>query len=248
MRRILFNRFSGAIVASAISLQATNAQGTFQVVVRPHLVRQAADSISLAYTVLVAPPTADSLVSFIVDAPTLLHADLPGPRASWLVLSKFNLRPVGWWTRLDHLTGVNDSTPPLPMTGRGLLGVVPFWAEKNAPADSVITDSPSDTSSVHDTLIVVHGAQGLTVGIVSFPADLSTTSLAHRLSGLLTQACALGWIDNEGICNSLKVKVKADANSLNALLNELSAQRGKHVSEAAYLLISQNTSYLLTRL
>jgi hypothetical protein len=202
----------------------------------------------MAYTVLVVPPTTDSLVSFLIDAATLLHADLPGPQASWLVMTKFGKRSVASWSALDRFTGVGDSMPPLPVTGRGLLGIVPFWAEMNAPLDSVVTDSPSDTAAVHDTLVVVKGMQGSTVGVVNFPADLSAAGLTNRLSRLVSRACTLGWIDDQGTCNSLQAKVTADATTLNALLAQLSTQRGKHVSEAAYLLISLNTSYLLTRL
>jgi hypothetical protein len=248
MSRFLFRCLARTAIAAATYAHIACAQGTFQVVVHPQLVAQSADSISMAYTVVVAPPTSNALVTFIVDAPTLLHADLPGPHSMWLVLSRYIKRPVGSFTRLDHFTAVGDSTPPLALTSRGILGIVPFWAEMNAPADTVISDSPADTSAVYDTLIVVKGMQGSTVGVVNFPADLTASGLTNRLSRLIAQACTLGWVDSQTTCSNLQAKVAADATSLNALLTQLSAQRGKHVSEAAYLLISQNASYILTRL
>jgi hypothetical protein len=59
-----------------------------------------------------------------------------------------------------------------------------------------------------------------------------------RLSGLLTDVCARGWVDNQGICNSLRVKIQHD--ETRALLNELEAQRGKHVNDLAYFLLAGN--------
>ena len=77
---------------------------------------------------------------------------------------------------------------------------------------------------------------GTTVGVVPFPANRSREALLARLDGLLTQSCTLGWVDNAGVCHSLEVKVRSGATE--ALLHELEAQRGKHVNDAAYFLLS----------
>lgn len=70
----------------------------------------------------------------------------------------------------------------------------------------------------------------------------------------LTQACSLGWIGNPGVCNSLSVKLQhaqtsvgtpAGKNVLQAFLNELSAQNGKHVTANAYALLSTNVIYIV---
>lgn len=247
--RLSFSRMVASAVLSFAPLTPTvSAQGTFRVEVTPHLVSNIGDVIAMTYTVRVVPPTTDSLVGFIVDAPSLVSVGLPGPRASWLTLSKWRTRAIASWTRLDVFTGAGDSTPPLPMTARGVIGVVPFWAERNAPLDTVVTDLVSDTSAVFDTLIVVNGMQGTTIGVVPFPADQSPAALANRLASFVDQVCTLGWIDNHGICNSLRVKATTASGPLGAMLNELSAQRGKHVSEAAYVLLSENARFLLSRL
>lgn len=72
----------------------------------------------------------------------------------------------------------------------------------------------------------------------------------------LSRVCSLGWVNNAGVCNSLEVKLKEAqttvlrndsllaGNHLNALQNELSAQRGKHVNELAFLLLSTNVRFI----
>lgn len=85
------------------------------------------------------------------------------------------------------------------------------------------------------------------------PYHRFTATVADDLPTLMASlqgACELGWITKPGICHSLQVKldaaedsverVRLDAaeNQLQAFLHELSAQRGKAVSDAAYLLLS----------
>ena len=246
--RLSFNPLLAAVsLPLALCGSTLPAQGAFQVEVHPRLLSNVGDVISLTYTVRVVPPTSDSLVSFIVDAPTIATVGLPGPRASWLTINSWRSRPIASWTRLDVFTGAGDSTPALPMSAHGVIGIVPYWAERNAPMDSVVTDLISDTASAVDTRIVVNGAHGSTIGVVPFPADLSRAALATRLAGLVDQACALGWIDDHDTCNSLKVKAIPASGPLGAMLTELNAQRGTHVAESAYLLLSENARFLLAR-
>jgi hypothetical protein len=81
-----------------------------------------------------------------------------------------------------------------------------------------------------------------------------------RVLALKHEACRLSWITNQGVCNSLNVKLdnarakaitgqaKAAHNQLRAFLHELEAQRGKHVSEDAYQLLAPNVEFLQSRL
>ena len=240
---------AGTTAALLLALPArAPAQSAFQVTVTPHVVRHVADTVALTYTVGVLSGTSDSLVAFIVDAPGVLSVGLPGSRDDWFALDRWRTRPIAEWVWLGAYTGANSSSPALPMTGRGLLGVVPYWAKRNAPLDSVVTDRISDTSAVYDTLIVVEGAHGSTIGVVAFPPDTSNAGLGARLGNLVGQVCALGWIDNQGICTSLRAKATPAPGPLGAFIQELDAQRGKHVNESAYLLLSDNATYLLHRL
>jgi hypothetical protein len=85
---------------------------------------------------------------------------------------------------------------------------------------------------------------GVTLGVVPFPADRSRAALLARLDGLVADACARGWIDNQGVCTSLQVKIQHDQTG--ALLNELDAQRGQHVNDLAYFLLVGNVRALPT--
>ena len=237
-----------ALGLSTSSMRAPAQSPGFGVSVRPAIVVAAGDTLTLTYVVTVTSTARDSLSSFMVDAPGVLRVNMPGAKPEWTVGTRWRRRPVAEWGKIERLIMPGDSTPPLRFTARGLVDVVQYWAEVDAPLDSVITEVPPDSSLTQDTLVTIKGSTGFTIGVGALPADLSSGALVARLSLLIDRVCALGWIDNQGICNSLRKNAKAEAGPLGAMLNELNAQRGKHVAEAAYLLLSQNASYLLGRL
>jgi len=220
----------------------------FGVIVRPTVVASEGDTVTLAYVVTVIPTAHDSLVSFMVDAPGVLQVRMPGAWPEWRVGTRWQTRPIADWGKDTLFIAPGDSTPALQFTARGLLDIVTYWAEVNTPEDSTQIVTPVDSSLALDSVVTIHGITGFTVGVGAMPTDLSSAALAMRLSSLIDRACDLGWIDNKGVCNSLQVKVKPQAGPLRALLNELSAQRGKHVCETAYVLLSANIQFLLGRL
>lgn len=97
-----------------------------------------------------------------------------------------------------------------------------------------------------------------TVGPVR-EGELSAAAQIDRMEALKHQAFENGWITNQGIVNSLDQKLqhardhlaagrkKQASNVLKAFQNELSAQRGKHVKEDAYQLLSANLELLNAR-
>lgn len=238
----------GALLAGAGCISTSGAQGRFAVGVAPRVVAHAGDSLTVGYTVSVVASGADSLAGFMVDAPLSARVELPGPRAAWLVMNRYKARPVASWSSLCAFWGNGQSTPELSVTARGMLGIVGYWAERNAAPDSEITDIPPAPRSQMDSVVEITGASGSTIGIVPLPLDMSPSVQATRLAALIDQSCSLGRIDNPGICRSRKAKAKAQSGPLGALLDELSAQRGKHVGESAYLLLSDNATHLLSQL
>ncbi|MFO7888919.1 MAG: hypothetical protein R6V04_01115 [bacterium] len=88
----------------------------------------------------------------------------------------------------------------------------------------------------------------------------SNISLAEMMTADVEDAYKKGWIDNKGIYNSLskklenaqkqleKGKTKQALNHLNAFLNQLKAQKGKHVNEEAYNLLHFNVEALIERM
>lgn len=89
---------------------------------------------------------------------------------------------------------------------------------------------------------------------------LQPNALIGGLAAIQTAACAIDWIARDGTCISLAAKLEAardaiargatDAarGAITAFVNELSAQRGKAVSERAYTLLSTDATYLALRL
>jgi hypothetical protein len=223
------------------------AQNVFKVQVTPTVVGRSGNVISMRYTVQVMPGSTDSLSLFVIDAPgARLHVVEPTPSTAWATRASFSGRPVAAWMLLEQLTTAGNTTPPLEVSGPGVLGVVSYWAKPDAPWGEGEDDRPTVPAAKAASADPV-GVPGKTIGIV-VPPDQSPEALASRLGVVIGQACALDWVDNAGVCNSLQVKSKPDRNSLHALQNELDAQRGKHVSEAGYIVLTDNVAYLLSKL
>ena len=86
------------------------------------------------------------------------------------------------------------------------------------------------------------------------------SSFLDTLISYKHQALSLGWIDNTGIANSLdqkldaaKKKLVGDDNSaarniLQAFVNEVEAQKDKHLTSEAYALLKFNAEFLIDRL
>ncbi len=127
--------------------------------------------------------------------------------------------------------------------------------------EQIILDPGNEPDSVENESFFDVAKQGLTI----FPRPNSDiTNIQDFTDTLQTfryRSCEeLGWITNKGICNSLDVKLrnverhlernkpKQAGNVLNAFLNELSAQRGKHITEEGYALLYYNAEYLQQRI
>jgi hypothetical protein len=95
------------------------------------------------------------------------------------------------------------------------------------------------------------------------PKSFAPISLIDRLISLKHQSVSLGWIfgpGSDGIANSLDAKLDAAKdsvargnntaakNQLNAFINDLDAQRGKHVNDNAYFLLKTNAQFIISKL
>jgi hypothetical protein len=224
-------------------------QSTFHVDVQPHVARTEGDTITMTYIVRVVSPASDLLDEFLIDAPAFIHVDQPVPHNSWRTgIRALPNRTVPVWYNVVHHVGVGQSTPALPVKSHGVLGIVSYWAERVEPMSSGIYEVITDTVTTLDTLIEVHGQRGFTVGVVPFPADLTPSTLAKRLAALIDQSCEIEWIDDRRTCDELRANATPAPAPLRALLDELAKQRGKHVSEPAYLLLEWSAKFLIARL
>ncbi|MFL5814665.1 MAG: FIMAH domain-containing protein [Bdellovibrionia bacterium] len=98
-----------------------------------------------------------------------------------------------------------------------------------------------------------------TLGPVNPPATFDAAGSIRNLITLVNQSRAQGWIDNDGIANSLTAKLntalskatsdpKTAKNVLGAFLNDVQAQNGKHLSSEAYALLYFNGQYVVTHM
>ncbi|MCP9291949.1 FIMAH domain-containing protein [Gracilimonas sediminicola] len=103
--------------------------------------------------------------------------------------------------------------------------------------------------------------KGITISPKEWPEDFDTSTFIDSLDSYQHRSCEeLGWITNQGICNSLQVKLrnvrrhlerdkpKQARNVLHAFINQVEAQRGKHITEEGYALLYFNAEYLLDKL
>ncbi|WP_248924001.1 OmpL47-type beta-barrel domain-containing protein [Paenibacillus hamazuiensis] len=79
----------------------------------------------------------------------------------------------------------------------------------------------------------------------SVTVTFQTTASIPSLQDLVIRFTDAGWIDNEGIANSLQSKLKA--NDLTAFVNFVKAQSGKHISSTAADYLLRDARYLLSK-
>jgi hypothetical protein len=72
-----------------------------------------------------------------------------------------------------------------------------------------------------------------------------TTTSIKSMQDLVTLFTKTGWIDHAGIADSLQSKL--NSNALTALVNEVKAQSGKHISAEAADLLIRDAQYLLSQ-
>jgi len=119
-------------------------------------------------------------------------------------------------------------------------------------------ETPTDVSFeeiVED--IKTNSVTGYTLGPYDPPKPFDAGVFTDSLYSFTRQACDLGWVTNKGICRSLQAKLdnvqrqlkagktKTAANGIQSFLNEVEAQKGKHLTSEGYGLLYFNAEYLL---
>jgi hypothetical protein len=214
---------------------------TLSIQVLPSSLEVHRDTVRIAYTVTNALTSTSELFDFTVDAPApALKVEKPRQAPEWDINTAREYgRSVARWGFIEPMLLPGKTSPPLAFSALGLPGIVKYWGDPWIPPDTVDDgDVPVQTPTTPAGPGAFADDSGVTVGVVPFPKDRSRAALLRRLSGLVTDACARGWVDDRGVCNSLRVKIQHD--ETRALLSELEAQRGKHVNDVAYFLIAGN--------
>lgn len=232
-----------------------------------------------AYRVEVSGDSRQPLELFELDCPS--QAGVYGLRAS----SHYEGNPLEWAGRHDDWEQRESCSFDGPAAGLSVGGTVEASFESDwlpaigklrafgKTADVVwpTTDPHPDNASLRplvDSLSGIAGGWWSTPAVVPLrdPRVFAAPAVALRLlRGDLAEICGtLLWVTQQGVCNSLQVKLIQAARSfdrghqdvtrgqLEAFLAELDAQHGaqpgKHVSDNAYWLLRVNAEYLLSRM
>ena len=222
----------------------------------------AGDTVTLAYAVENVRAGGEDFSALLVATPAPV-VRMPKPsRFDWVTHPRYRKRDIAVWVLVeDEMLHPGQISPDLPMVGRGIPGLVRYWAVPDLEAHPPRYRDEDDSEDSY----FVYSDTGTTVGIVPVPTGATPASLATRLRALAERACApLGWIGNPGVCQSLDVKLAhvqsalasgettVARNVLRAFVDELEAQHGpqpgKAVSDEAHALLALNAAFLLARL
>jgi hypothetical protein len=147
------------------------------------------------------------------------------------------------WTAADTLSGIASET--------GLLDGGGLYADGD-PIDLLLVAAGEHVFSVD----VMDMADNLTSDSVTFFVSTDINGLIAALEHM----CELGLVDNPGICTALMAKLqnaktKIDncqlhvaVNMLEAFMNQLDAQNGKHVGGAEYNVLFVNAEFVINNL
>lgn len=154
------------------------------------------------------------------------------------------------YTRGQTVTLAFTATDPLPGSG---LQAITATLDGQAVVDGQVVDLQWLELGTHTLVVTATDTAGWETVV---PAAFELTATLESLIETVERFCDLGEVDNHGICNSLLQKLrhaldKADGgqpgvavNVLNAFINEVEAQTGKHISRRAALLLISDAQQL----
>jgi hypothetical protein len=168
--------------------------------------------------------------------------------------------------------GRNDIEPGhtlngFTLTSKGIPGIRKFVArpyydpnDYYPSVDDVSEEEAQRIVAQVDSDRVRIAFSGYTIGPTAPPADFVPAVWLDTLISYKHQAFSFGWITNQGIANSLDQKLdnarkqlergnnRAAKNILEAFINEVEAQKEKHLSSEAHALLKFNAEYLISKL
>ncbi|MDF2649152.1 MAG: lyase, partial [Paenibacillus sp.] len=135
--------------------------------------------------------------------------------------------PAAWIDMTDTMSGLDDSAMSVMMDG------VVLQAEQTVPLYTLAL-------GMHQLTVIGTDLAGNQAKAV---AEFTVESSMAALQALVTEFQVQGWIDNDGIANSLQAKL--NAGDLNSFVFELDAQAGKHITTEAASILIRNAQYLM---
>ncbi len=164
-----------------------------------------------------------------------------------------------------------QSGGPFVLTSHGVPGIRRYIAKPvynprkffSQGIDDVSVDEAQQIVDLDKAIRQAISSVGYTVGPVQPPSLTEIGQLLDFLAALKHQAASLGWIygpGSDGIVQSLDAKLtaakasaasgddKTSINQLNAFINELQAQHGKHLNDNAYYMLLPDAQFVISKL
>ncbi len=179
---------------------------------------------------------------------------------------------AGWFGPLPPGAPIapGQSLGTFVLVSHGLPGIRHFTAKpRYDPADFLpgIDEVPDAIAQqvvdLDNEIQRVIQTRGYTIGPVQPPSLTDVGRLLDFVASLKHQAAALGWISGpgvEGVVQSLDAKLsaakaalargdaKAAEGQITAFIDELEAQRGKHLNDDAFYMLQANAQFILAKL
>ena len=174
---------------------------------------------------------------------------------------------AGWFGPPDILPG--KSLGVFILTSHGLPGIRRFVVKPAYDASDFLPGIDDDSGEAQQIVDLDNEIQrmiqtrGYTIGPVQPPSLTDVGRLLDFVASLKHQAAALGWISGpgvEGVVQSLDAKLsaakaalargdaKAAEGQITAFIDELEAQRGKHLNDDAFYMLQANAQFILAKL
>ncbi len=244
-KRILV--LSAALTALAPAARAQSAPINLEVDVQPTATFGAGNVTRVSYVVANTPRSTDRLFEFAVRSPVpVWRLEVPGPRTQYLGATHEGREDVASWGWLDDMPRPGQSSPVLAYEAIGLPGIVPYRALRyfgvRRAGESTEPEQLRFDKAGSEYIV------GQTVGVVPLPLDTRPVARANRLRRLVDESCGLGWIASANVCGRLRDTARPSARALRAFHQELVAERGRAVGDAAFALLAPNAEFLLSKL
>ena len=172
------------------------------------------------------------------------------------IIERPNIRAASWGSRDSNRDiAPGDSLSGFGLSSTGLPGIVKYFARGYLEPPEGEIDFKEGTND-----IFYNSVKGTTIGPVDPPSPFVALDFLDTIISYKHQSFDLGWIDNQGVVNSLDAKLDnakkqlerdnktAAINQLEAFVNEVEAQKDKHLSNEAYALLKFNAEYLIKKL
>lgn len=186
-------------------------------------------------------------------------ADAPPDR--WLTISRYRGRPVAQWGALGDEMQPGDTSPRLSYTASGVLGVTSAWIRGDVPPQTLPSEDTANRVFHPEPDPVFDQGRAISViGVVPTPSGGPPGMIGFLLEQIGYSCGVSRWVAPSGVCNDLTARLstasaalsrkdmQAAREALRGFVDELDAQRAKHVSENGYWLLHTDAAYLLARI